>query len=88
MPLYDYGCPSCGSEKEVHHSISEIGKIEVVCDTCGGKMNKLLSAPSLIGFDDVGRSVGKKDKTENTNKENTNSSTTTKSENSSKKDAA
>lgn len=62
MPLYDYGCPACGFEKEVQHPMSEIGKANVVCDQCGKLMNKLLSAPSLLGFDNVGRSIGKKDK--------------------------
>ena len=62
MPLYDYGCPSCGEEKEVQHLMSEIGKINVACDACGSQMKKLLSAPTLIGFDDVGRSISKKDK--------------------------
>ena len=64
MPLYDYSCPSCGSSKEVQHSMSEIGKIEVICESCGTQMKKMLSAPTLIGFDDVGRSISKKDKTE------------------------
>lgn len=69
MPLYDYGCPSCGNEIEVQHSMSEIGKIEILCDSCGNKMKKLLSAPTLIGFDNVGRSVSKKDKAESSKKE-------------------
>jgi len=64
MPLYDYGCPNCKAQKEVQHPMSEIGKIEVVCDTCGVKMKKMLSMPTLLGFDDVGRSVSKKDKNE------------------------
>lgn len=62
MPLYDYRCPECKAQKEVQHPMSEIGKIEVVCDTCGVQMKKMLSAPTLLGFDDVGRSVSKKDK--------------------------
>lgn len=69
MPLYDYGCPSCGQEREVQHSMSEIGNIEVLCDSCGKKMKKLLSAPTLIGFDNVGRSVSKKDSTDGSTKE-------------------
>lgn len=69
MPLYDYGCPSCGEEKEVQHSMSEIGKIEVACDSCGSPMKKMLSAPTLIGFDDVGRSISKKDKSKSSKKE-------------------
>ena len=86
MPLYDYKCPACGSEKEVQHSMSEIGKIEVSCGSCGEQMRKMLSAPTLIGFDDVGRSISKKDKTSNGKPESAgNSSTATKT---SKKDAA
>lgn len=65
MPLYDYGCPSCGFEKEVQHPMSEIGRASIVCDRCGKPMAKMLSAPTLIGFDDIGRSISKKDKAEN-----------------------
>jgi len=36
--------------------MSEVGKIEVLCDECGEPMKKQLSMPALIGFDDVGRS--------------------------------
>ncbi len=68
MPLYDYGCLTCGTEKEVQHPISEIGKLEVLCSDCGQKMKKLLSAPMLVGFDDVGRSVNKKDRDDKTKK--------------------
>lgn len=66
MPLYDYSCPSCGAQKEVQHSMSEIGKIAIPCDHCGTQMKKMLSAPTLIGFDDVGRSISKKDKAKET----------------------
>ncbi len=64
MPVYDYGCPSCGTQREVTHSISEIGKIHIDCEKCGTSMTKQLSMPALIGFDNVGRSVSKKEKSE------------------------
>lgn len=80
MPLYDYGCPSCKQKKEVQHSMSEIGKIKVICDECGTQMTKQLSMPTLIGFDDVGRSISKKDKDKN--------DSTPKKASSAKKDAA
>ena len=83
MPLYDYGCPSCNHKKEVQHSMSEIGKIEVICDNCGEKMRKQLSMPTLIGFDDVGRSISKKDKAEKSS-----TPAAPQKESSSKKDAA
>lgn len=86
MPLYDYGCPSCGTDREVQHSMNEIGKIEVMCDACGNQMKKLLSAPTLLGFDDVGRSISKSDKANNSKKETSKPSTPSKSL--SKKDAA
>ncbi len=60
MPVYDYKCPECGYEKEVQHSMSEIGKIEVLCDHCGARMKKMMSAPALVGFDNIGRSISKK----------------------------
>lgn len=86
MPLYDYGCPSCSEEKEVQHSMNEIGKIEIICNACGTKMHKKLSAPTLIGFDDVGRSISKKDKSETSKKDNPTSTAEVKK--SAKKDAA
>jgi len=61
MPLYDYECSKCGTTKEVQHSVSEIGKIEILCDDCNKPMKKMLSLPALIGFDNVGRSISKKD---------------------------
>ena len=82
MPLYDYACSKCGSQREVQHSMSEIGKIEVVCESCGSKMSKMLSAPTLIGFDEVGRSVSKKDKANNDSSKKSDGAS------SSKKDAA
>ncbi len=65
MPLYDYKCNKCEVEKEVLHSMSEIGKIEVMCDHCGRSMKKMMSMPALVGFDNIGRSVSKKDKKRN-----------------------
>lgn len=64
MPLYDYKCTGCGEEKEVQHAMSEIGKIDINCDICALPMKKLLSVPTLLGFDNVGRSISKKDKKE------------------------
>ena len=86
MPLYDYACSSCGAKKEVQHSMSEIGKIEVACDQCGEQMKKMLSAPTLIGFDNVGRSVSNKDKPKGANSESSKKSTEAKK--STKKSAA
>lgn len=62
MPLYDYKCQKCEIEKEVQHTMSEIGEIVIPCDVCDEPMKKQLSAPTLIGFDDVGRSISKKEK--------------------------
>jgi putative FmdB family regulatory protein len=83
MPLYDYGCPSCNNQKEVQHSMSEIGKIVVICNSCGSVMKKQLSAPTLVGFDNIGRSVSKKDQEAGTKKE-----VSTKSESPAKTQAA
>ena len=49
-------------------------------------MNKKLSAPTLIGFDDVGRSISKKDKSDTSKKDNPTSTAEVKK--SAKKDAA
>ena len=87
MPLYDYGCPSCGFEKEVQHPMSEVGKANVFCDHCGKQMDKMLSAPTLIGFDDIGRSISKKDKAESGTNETSKSSEKVVSSNDSAKPA-
>ena len=68
MPLYDYKCVECEVEKEVQHSMDEIGKIEIRCDVCERPMKKLLSAPTLIGFDNIGRSISKKEKKDTSKK--------------------
>ena len=87
MPLYDYSCPACGTEKEVEHSMSEVGKVEILCDACGQTMKKKLSMPSLIGFDDVGRSGRSKENgKEDTPKKET-SIKETKTDSTSKKDS-
>ena len=51
--------------------MSEVGIIEILCDACGQTMKKKLSMPSLIGFDDVGRSGRKngEDKKDTSKKE-------------------
>ncbi len=69
MPLYDYECSICGTVKEVQHSVSEIGKIEILCEDCNTQMKKMLSLPALIGFDSVGRSKSRKEKEESPVKE-------------------
>ena len=69
MPLYDYECSKCGTIEEVQHTVSEIGKIEILCNDCNLPMKKMLSVPALIGFDNVGRSKSRKDKEGSTVKE-------------------
>lgn len=64
MPLYDYECSKCGAIEEVQHTVSEIGKIEILCEECDLPMKKMLSVPALIGFDSVGRSKSRKEKDE------------------------
>jgi putative FmdB family regulatory protein len=73
MPLYDYECSKCGEVKEVQHSVSEIGRIEILCDDCKKPMKKMLSLPALIGFDSVGRSRSKKEKEGSSKSESTKS---------------
>jgi len=85
MPLYDYQCSKCDAVKEVQHSVSEIGKIEILCDDCKKPMKKMLSLPALIGFDSVGRSKSKTDKEATTKSELPKKESSPKSE--SKKDS-
>ena len=45
MPFYEYSCDRCGRFEE-RHSISDAGK-PVVCPTCQGTAQSVISAPFL-----------------------------------------
>jgi putative FmdB family regulatory protein len=45
MPLYEYQCETCGRRFEVIQRFSD-PPVEV-CQTCGGRVRKLLSAPAI-----------------------------------------
>lgn len=45
MPLYEYGCDGCGETIEVLQRYSD-PPLET-CKTCGGRLEKLISAPSI-----------------------------------------
>ena len=44
MPLYEYACPECGTFERVQKFSDPI---LTVCPTCGGPVEKLLSAPAI-----------------------------------------
>jgi putative FmdB family regulatory protein len=49
MPLYDFRCVECRSEREVRASLAEADSVELVCVSCGGTMRRALSkATGLI----------------------------------------
>jgi len=45
MPIYEYRCDSCKTVVEKRQNFSDALLTE--CETCGGRLEKLLSAPSL-----------------------------------------
>ncbi len=45
MPLYEYQCADCGKVLEVIQRFSEDPLAE--CPECGGRLEKLLSAPAI-----------------------------------------
>lgn len=45
MPLYEYCCKSCGKKIEVIQKFSDDPL--TVCEECGGKLEKLMSAPAI-----------------------------------------
>jgi len=48
MPTYEYECDKCGGHFEYFQSMSEPRK--TVCESCGGRLTKLLSAGSGLIF--------------------------------------
>lgn len=60
MPIFDYNC-TCGEKKddELVKNSDEI----VICDYCGNRMKKGISAPNLGGFDKNGTSKSGKNGT-------------------------
>lgn len=45
MPLYEYHCEDCGENFEVIQKFSDSPL--TVCKNCGGKVERLLSAPAI-----------------------------------------
>ncbi|MGE5236236.1 MAG: FmdB family zinc ribbon protein [Acidobacteriota bacterium] len=45
MPLYEYRCTSCGEHLEALQHLDEPRLVE--CPNCGGKLERLISAPAL-----------------------------------------
>jgi putative FmdB family regulatory protein len=45
MPLYEFRCESCGHETETILLFSD--PLPTICETCGGPLKKLLSAPAV-----------------------------------------
>jgi putative FmdB family regulatory protein len=45
MPIYEYGCDSCGNTFEYMQSMSDDPK--TVCESCGGDLRKLISATAF-----------------------------------------
>jgi len=45
MPLYEYRCQDCGQTVEVIQKLSD--PVLSVCQGCGGRLERLLSAPAI-----------------------------------------
>ena len=45
MPIYEYECRKCKAHTEVFQKVSD--KPLVKCRKCGGRLEKLLSAPAI-----------------------------------------
>lgn len=47
MSLYEFRCRKCGQDKEV--LIFSGGDVKAIwCDSCGGTMTKVMSAPAIV----------------------------------------
>ena len=45
MPIYEYECRKCGTRTEVFQKVDD--KPPVKCGKCGGRLEKLISAPAI-----------------------------------------
>ncbi|MGA3324948.1 MAG: FmdB family zinc ribbon protein [Terriglobia bacterium] len=45
MPLYEYECKKCGRRVEKIQKYSD--PILTICESCGGKLERLLSSPAI-----------------------------------------
>lgn len=46
MPLYEYGCPSCGLVTDIRHGFDE--KPEAKCERCGSALVRRFSAAPIV----------------------------------------
>jgi putative FmdB family regulatory protein len=46
LPLYEYGCPSCGLVTDVRHGFDE--KPDVTCERCGTRLVRRFSAAPIV----------------------------------------
>lgn len=46
MPIYEYKCEQCGREHEVMQKMTE--KPLTICQSCGGRLKKLISNTSFV----------------------------------------
>jgi len=65
MPIYEYKCQSCNKEIELFQKISE-PPLEK-CESCGGKLKKLMSRNSFILLGDGWFATSSKKETKNKN---------------------
>jgi len=52
MPLYEYRCPNCNSEKELLQGMES--KEGILCDKCGVGMIKKPTCPAIIKISGIG----------------------------------
>ena len=46
MPIYEYKCEKCGNEHEIMQKMTE--KPLTVCQSCGGRLKKMISNTSFV----------------------------------------
>ncbi|WP_299081636.1 FmdB family zinc ribbon protein [uncultured Paraglaciecola sp.] len=49
MPLYEYGCSTCGTTETKRSSIAD-RKSSIVCNDCGGTMPQRLGGVSVVCY--------------------------------------
>lgn len=56
LKTYTFICEPCNRATDVTRSIKFFESFAILCDKCGKRMKKEITAPALLGFNSLGQS--------------------------------